>query len=197
MYNVLWTKKVKQPIVEQMTLGNKTVQNRTSYDKTLLAVNLTWNRSFPNILCTNKNSEIRLTGIDLPTSRPRVTSHLPLKSEPYGCSWLCHISQLGWNAPHVSSQSVVAYRLVQHVCVSVVSVIVKCPVLPLCAVDGCSRNPLYYYYYRLHKVPSPNANPFFSLSPTESTTKFKTSTPKKLTIGSFFFTAASHRGTIY
>ena len=28
-----------------------------------------------------------------------------------------------------------------------VSVIVKRPVLPLCVVDGRSRNPLYYYYY--------------------------------------------------
>ena len=32
------------------------------------------------------------------------------------------------------------------VCVCVVSVIVKCPVLPPSVVDGCSRNPLYYYY---------------------------------------------------
>ena len=32
-------------------------------------------------------------------------------------------------------------------CVCVVSVIVKRPVLPLCVVDGRSRNPLYYYYY--------------------------------------------------
>ena len=28
-----------------------------------------------------------------------------------------------------------------------VSVILKRPVLPLCVVDGRSRNPLYYYYY--------------------------------------------------
>ena len=33
------------------------------------------------------------------------------------------------------------------VCACVVSVIVKRPVLPLCVVDGHSRNPLYYYYY--------------------------------------------------
>ena len=33
------------------------------------------------------------------------------------------------------------------VCVSVASVIVKCPVLPPRAVDGHSTNPLYYYYY--------------------------------------------------
>ena len=33
------------------------------------------------------------------------------------------------------------------VCMSVVSVIVKRPVLPPCVVDGRSRNPLYYYYY--------------------------------------------------
>ena len=32
--------------------------------------------------------------------------------------------------------------------VCVVSVIVKRPVLPLCVVDGRSRNPLYYYYYK-------------------------------------------------
>ena len=31
--------------------------------------------------------------------------------------------------------------------VSVVRVIVKCPVLPPYAVDGCSRNTLYYDYY--------------------------------------------------
>ena len=31
-------------------------------------------------------------------------------------------------------------------CVCVVSVIVKCPVLPPCTVGGRSRNPLYYYY---------------------------------------------------
>ena len=29
----------------------------------------------------------------------------------------------------------------------VVSIIVKHPVLPPCAVDGRSRNPLYYYYF--------------------------------------------------
>ena len=34
-------------------------------------------------------------------------------------------------------------------CVCVVSVIVKRPVLPLCVVDGRSRNTLYYYYYPL------------------------------------------------
>ena len=32
-------------------------------------------------------------------------------------------------------------------CVSVVSVIVKHPVLPPCVVDGRCRNPLYYYCY--------------------------------------------------
>ena len=35
------------------------------------------------------------------------------------------------------------------VCVCVVSVIVKRPVLPPCVVDGRSRNHLYYYYYYL------------------------------------------------
>ena len=34
------------------------------------------------------------------------------------------------------------------VCVCVcVNVIVNRPVFPPCAVDGCSRNPLYYYYF--------------------------------------------------
>ena len=33
------------------------------------------------------------------------------------------------------------------VCVRLVSVIVKCPLLPPRVVDGRSRNPLYYYYY--------------------------------------------------
>ena len=32
-------------------------------------------------------------------------------------------------------------------CVCVVSVIVKLPVLPPIVVDGRSRNPLYYYYF--------------------------------------------------
>ena len=34
-----------------------------------------------------------------------------------------------------------------YVCVCVVSVIIKHPVLPPCAVDGHSRNPLFYYYF--------------------------------------------------
>ena len=37
------------------------------------------------------------------------------------------------------------------VCMPVVSVIVKRPVLPPCAADGCSRNPLYYYYGVIQK----------------------------------------------
>ena len=40
------------------------------------------------------------------------------------------------------------------VCVCVVSVIIKHPVLPPCVVDGRSRNPLYYYYYLPGWVPS-------------------------------------------
>ena len=42
-------------------------------------------------------------------------------------------------------------RACMHAClyVCVVSVIVKCPVLPPCAVDGHSRNSLYYYLSRL------------------------------------------------
>ena len=36
-----------------------------------------------------------------------------------------------------------------HACMCVVSVIVKCRVLPPCAVDGHSRNSLYYYLSRL------------------------------------------------
>ena len=36
------------------------------------------------------------------------------------------------------------------VCVVVVSVIVKCPMLPPCAVDGHSRNPFYYFCYFSH-----------------------------------------------
>ena len=35
----------------------------------------------------------------------------------------------------------------RRACACVVSVIVKCPVLPPSVVDGRSRNPLYYYYY--------------------------------------------------
>ena len=40
------------------------------------------------------------------------------------------------------------FELECTLCVCVcVCVIVKRPVLPPCAVDGRSRNPLYYYYY--------------------------------------------------
>ena len=35
--------------------------------------------------------------------------------------------------------------------VCVVNVIVKCRALLPCAVDGCYRNPLYYYYYTVVK----------------------------------------------
>ena len=42
-------------------------------------------------------------------------------------------------------------RMMLSVCVCVVSVIVKCPVLPPYVVDGLSRNYLYYYYYNLHQ----------------------------------------------
>ena len=41
----------------------------------------------------------------------------------------------------------------QFINVCVVSIIVKRPVLPPCVVDGRSRNPLYYYYYTVRKVP--------------------------------------------
>ena len=41
---------------------------------------------------------------------------------------------------------VCAYVCVCVLCVCVVSVIVKRPVLPPSVVDGRSRNPLYYYY---------------------------------------------------
>ena len=40
------------------------------------------------------------------------------------------------------------------VCVCTVSVIVKRPMLPPCAVDGRSRNPLYYCYYLLEGLGS-------------------------------------------
>ena len=44
-----------------------------------------------------------------------------------------------------------AYACVRAcVCVCVVSVIVKRPVLPPCVVDGRSRNPLHHYYYYYH-----------------------------------------------
>ena len=47
------------------------------------------------------------------------------------------------------------------VCVCVVNVIVKCPVLPPCAVDGRSRNPLYcYYYYYMEVVPALSSTVF-------------------------------------
>ena len=55
----------------------------------------------------------------------------------------------------------VKYPLIQHMsvslhaCVPVVSVIVKRTVFPPCAVDGCSRNPLYYYYCSQQSSTSP------------------------------------------
>ena len=59
---------------------------------------------------------------------------------------LFNITKLFFTAlPIPSSDTVcVCVRVSVHVCV--VSVIVKCPVLPPSVVDGRSRNPLYYYY---------------------------------------------------
>ena len=52
---------------------------------------------------------------------------------------------------HVFSSSNQLYNKLKHVSarvsVSVIGVIAKRPVLPLCAVDGHSRNPLYCCYY--------------------------------------------------
>ena len=63
----------------------------------------------------------------------------PLSKPPSRRTCLIIISKLFFTALPISS--------FDAVCVCVVSVIVKRPVLPPCVVDGRSRNPLYYYYY--------------------------------------------------
>ena len=57
------------------------------------------------------------------------------------------ISKLFFTAMPIPSSSAVCACVCVCVCVYVISVVVKCPVLPPCAVGGRSRNPLYYYYY--------------------------------------------------
>ena len=53
------------------------------------------------------------------------------------------------------------------VCVCVINVIVKRPVLPACAVNGRSRNPLYYYYYAVLTAHLLNASVACSALPVE------------------------------
>ena len=65
----------------------------------------------------------------------------PLLKPPSRCTCLIIISKLFFTTGPLPSSNA------ECVSVSVVSVIVKCPMLPPCVVGGRSRNPLYYYYY--------------------------------------------------
>ena len=70
----------------------------------------------------------------------------PLSKPPSRRTCLIIISKLFFYSPaHPLVRRCVCVCVCARVCV--VSVIVKRPVLPLCVVDGRSRNPLYYYYY--------------------------------------------------
>ena len=77
----------------------------------------------------------------------------PLLKPPSRGTCLIIISKLFFTALPIPSSDAECVCLCVCVCVcvcvsvSVVSVIVKRPVLPPCAVDGRSRNPLYYCYY--------------------------------------------------
>ena len=66
------------------------------------------------------------------------------------CVWLCHSTYFN-NSLMIFSKlfffTALPIPSFDALCVCVVSVIVKRPVLPLCVVDGRSRNLLYYYYY--------------------------------------------------
>ena len=64
-----------------------------------------------------------------------------LLKPPSRCTCLIIISKLFFTTGPLPSSNA------ECVSVSVVSVIVKCPMLPPCVVGGRSRNPLYYYYY--------------------------------------------------
>ena len=66
---------------------------------------------------------------------------LPLLKPPSRCTCLIIISKLFFTAMPIPSYDM---RVSACVCVCVVSVIVKCPVLPPYVVDGLFRNPLYY-----------------------------------------------------
>ena len=70
---------------------------------------------------------------------------LPRLKPPSRRTCLIIISKLFFSAVPIPSSDAVCVCVCVRV--SVVSVIVKRPVLPLCVVDGRSRNPLYYYYY--------------------------------------------------
>ena len=61
----------------------------------------------------------------------------PLLKLPSRCTCLIIISKLFFTAVPIPLSDAS-----KCVCVCVISVIVKCPVLPSCAVDGCSRNPV-------------------------------------------------------
>ena len=76
------------------------------------------------------------------------------------CSCLIIVSQPFFTAVSIPSSYTqvcvcACMRVCVCMCVSVVSVIVKHPVLPPCAVDGRSRNLYYYYYVYLWSCRSP------------------------------------------
>ena len=74
------------------------------------------------------------------------------------------------------------------VCGCVVRAFVKCPTLPLCAVDGCSRDPLYYYYYCLYFVilAAQSVMRFVSSEPTCSMTPARCSMTSESTADTLF-----------
>ena len=94
-------------------------------------------------LCKHKNIWWKIFFLHWPVCLKQFAWNTPpLLKPPSRCTCLMIISKLFFTAvPIPSSDAVCAW-----VCVSVVSVIVKCPVLPPCAVGGRSKNPLYYYY---------------------------------------------------
>ena len=85
----------------------------------------------------------------LPAHRTTLTNCLWLKTSLIMCDW----NFTDWQVPQLYCVWLRVHTVPLHdsqlymcVCVCVVSVIVKHPVLPPCTVDGRSRNPLYYYY---------------------------------------------------
>ena len=68
----------------------------------------------------------------------------PLSKPPSRRTCLIILLKLFFTAVLIPSSDTWMCTCIVCVCVSV---IVKCPVLPPCAVDGRSRNSLYYYYY--------------------------------------------------
>ena len=75
----------------------------------------------------------------------------PLLKPPSRHTYSVTISKLFFTAMPIPLSDT-QVRACLFVCVCVVSVIIKCPLLQPCAVDRHSRNPLYYYFEEVYSA---------------------------------------------